>query len=221
MAHHSPSCTTESTRSAVTEPVSAARLEQEIGGQVHVLHAARHDHLRVAGTDHAAASITALSPEPHTLLTAVAPTVGGSPAPGRPGARGLADPRRDDIAHDHFVHRGRVNRGRRIASRMAAAPRAGAGVVARLPWKSSDGGSARAEDNGLAMVAHGAEAPAMRRAGGDRFRRAIRADARFSQRGHEISVPRPARDDVQVDVVGHAGAGRLADVRAEVEGRRR
>lgn len=46
----------------------------------------------------------------------------------------------------------------------------------------------------------------------------LRQDARLAEDGHEIRVARPARDNVQVDVVWHARARRLADVRAEVEG---
>jgi hypothetical protein len=45
----------------------------------------------------------------------------------------------------------------------------------------------------------------------------LRQDARLTDSGHEIRVTRPARDDVQVDVVWHARARGLADVSADVE----
>ena len=45
----------------------------------------------------------------------------------------------------------------------------------------------------------------------------LRQHARVAGDRHEVVVGRPARDDVQVDVVGEAGAGDLTLVDAEVE----
>ena len=59
-----------------------------------------------------AASITAFSPEPHTLLIVSAATVSGSP-PRSAACRAGAWPRpaRDDVAHDALVDDGRVDAG--------------------------------------------------------------------------------------------------------------
>ena len=49
-----------------------------------------------------------------------------------------------------------------------------------------------------------------------RFQEVLRQHLHVRQHGHEVGVPRPARDDVQVDMVDHAGAGDAAEVPAQV-----
>ena len=57
-----------------------------------------------------AASPTAFSPEPHTLLMVIAATRGSSPPPQRRLPRRiLPQPRLHHVAHDHFVHLLRLN----------------------------------------------------------------------------------------------------------------
>jgi hypothetical protein len=78
--------------------------------------------------------MTVFSPEPHTLLTVTAPTSGGMPpwmeawrAGAWPWPLGTTQP-----MNVSFTRAGSML-ARRIASRMATAPRRGAGVVERPP----------------------------------------------------------------------------------------
>ena len=53
-----------------------------------------------------------------------------------------------------------------------------------------------------------------------RLEQVLGEDLHVREHGHEVRVARPARDDVQVDVVRDAGAGDAAEVPAEVEAAR-
>ena len=58
-----------------------AVIRQKIGRVRHALHAARDDNARAARRQRLAAMIAACMPEPHILLTVVASTLIGNPAP--------------------------------------------------------------------------------------------------------------------------------------------
>src|SRR4029079_1748716 len=49
----------------------------------------------------------------------------------------------------------------------------------------------------------------------------FRQHTHIADRGHEVGVARPSWDDMHVEMVGHAGAGGLADVDPYVEALRR
>ena len=71
--------------------------------------------------------MTAFSPDPQTLLIVSAATSLSEAASqcGLP-CRRLAEPRRDDVAHDAFLDDGRVDAGARDGSRITMAPSCGA-----------------------------------------------------------------------------------------------
>ena len=79
--------------------------------------------------------MTALSPEPHTLLTVYAAMVSGSPANRAACRAGFCPtPGLHDVAHDDFVDLRRASRFARLsASARATAPSCGAGRSARSP----------------------------------------------------------------------------------------
>ena len=54
----------------------------------------------------------------------------------------------------------------------------------------------------------------------DRAEQFLRQHARLADDGHEVRVAVPARHDVHVDVIEHAGAGRLAEVDPHVDAMR-
>jgi len=64
---------------AIAEPVAGARLRQEVRAVRHRFHAAGHDDFGFASCTACAASATAFSPEPHTLLMVIAATRGAQP----------------------------------------------------------------------------------------------------------------------------------------------
>ena len=101
-----------------------------VGREIHVFHAAGDKDVAVAGADGRAASITAFSPEPQTLLIVTAPT--GQAALDRCLARRrLPFPRLNDVAHDYFVDQCAVDSGPLDAALMATAPSSGAGMRSR------------------------------------------------------------------------------------------
>ncbi len=161
-AHHRPSCIIESSRLAVAHAQPFAHPRQQVRGAAHRLHAAGHRHSRVAAAIACAASITAFSPEPHTLLTVTAGTASDSP-PRERGLprRGLAETGRDHVAHEAFVDARRIDAG--AAHGFADDERAelGRGEVLQRAEELAGGQPRGRQDDGrldLARVASGSRA---------------------------------------------------------------
>ena len=108
------------------------------------------------------ASITALRPEPHTLLIGERRDVIGEAALERRLPRGrLADAARHDVAHDAFVHHAGSMPARRTASRTTIAPSCGAGEVLERAEKLAGRKPNGADDDGFTHDSTLSKLPAM------------------------------------------------------------
>ena len=130
---------------SVSDPVAGARARQQVWPQVHVLHAARHDHIRVPGADRRGADHHRLEPRTaHLVDGGRAHAVGQTGLEGRLPRGCLSGPGLDDLAHDRLVdalgrdprplHRGADGGRTQLGGRHSRKPGASDWDVVELEW---------------------------------------------------------------------------------------